>query len=220
MLAVSAALKRDMVALGMPEDRIRVHYTGVDLDRFQPFDRDAAKAALGIAGPLLITVGYLIERKGQQLVVEAMKKIPEATLLLVGEGPGRPAIEAQIARAGLKDRVRLLGGRPHDDLPGLFAAADLMVLPSMSEGLANVWVEALACGTPIVIADVGGARELLDRPAAGLLAERDPDAIAAAVRTLLAAPPARLETRATAERFTWETNGAALEAHLSGLIQR
>jgi len=220
MLAVSAALKRDMVALGMPEERILVHYTGVDLDRFRPFDRTAAKVALGISGPLLITVGYLIERKGQQLVINALRQIPDATLLLVGEGPARGAIEAQIATAGLQDRVRLAGARPHEDLPALFAAADVMVLPSSSEGLANVWVEALACGTPIVIADVGGAREVIDRPEAGLIADRTPDAIAEAVRRLLASPPDRQATRATAERFTWETNGAALERHLSALVER
>ena len=68
-----------------------------------------------------------------------------------------------------RGRVRFLGARPHDELPGLLAAADVMVLPTVSEGLANVWVEALACGTPVVTSDVGGAREVIDRPAAGRL---------------------------------------------------
>jgi glycosyltransferase involved in cell wall biosynthesis len=87
--------------------------------------------------------------------------------MLVGDGPDRPALERQIAAAGLGDRVRLLGNRPHAELPELLAAADVMVLPSSSEGLANVWVEALACGTPIVISDVGGAREVLTDGGAG-----------------------------------------------------
>jgi glycosyltransferase involved in cell wall biosynthesis len=220
LLAVSEALRRDMVTLGVPGEKIRVHYTGVDLDRFVIADRAAAKAALGVTGPLIVCAGYLIERKGQTLVVDAMRDLPDATLLLVGDGPARQALEAQITAASLGDRVRLLGPKPHEALPALFAAADVSVLPSASEGLANVWVESLACGTPIVIADVGGARELVDRPAAGRIVERTPAAIAGAIRDLLADPPDRAATRATAERFTWDTNAEALEAHLSALVER
>jgi len=220
MLAVSAALKRDMVTLGLPDDRIRVHYTGVDLDKFLPTDRETAKAALGLSGPLILTVGYLIERKGQILVVEAMRRLPDATLLLVGEGPARPELEAQIAGAGLGQRVRLLGAQLHEALPALFAAADVSVLPSSSEGLANVWVESIACGTPVVIADVGGAREVIDGPAAGRIVARAPEAIAEAIADLLANPPERQATRGTAERFTWAANATALHAHLSALIER
>jgi glycosyltransferase involved in cell wall biosynthesis len=220
LLAVSEALKRDMVALGVPGDKIRVHYTGVDLDRFVIADRAAAKAALGVTGPLIVCVGYLIGRKGQPLVVEAMRDLPDATLLLVGDGPARQALEAQIVAHNLGGRARMLGPKPHEALPTLFAAADVSVLPSASEGLANVWVESLACGTPIVIADVGGARELVDRPAAGRIVARTPNAIADAIRALLADPPDRSETRKTAERFTWEANAEALEAHLSALVER
>jgi hypothetical protein len=73
-----------------------------------------------------------------------------------------------IAAEGLGDRVRLTGAVAHDAMPGLMAAADVMALASASEGLANVWVEALACGTPIVVPDVGGAREVVtDPPTAG-----------------------------------------------------
>lgn len=220
MLAVSAALKRDMIAFGMPEHAISVHYTGVDLDRFGLVERSAAKRALGVDGPLIVTVGYLIERKGQQLVVDAIRYIPEATLFIVGDGPLRPSLEAQIAEAGIGDRVRLMGPMPHDTLPGLFAAADISVLPSASEGLANVWVESIACGTPVVIADVGGAREIVDRQAAGRIVTRNPGEIAAAIQGLLADPPGQTETRKAAERFTWEANAQALRAHLAGLVER
>ncbi|MDB5689169.1 MAG: glycoside hydrolase [Sphingomonas bacterium] len=218
LLAVSAALRGDMIALGMAADKIRVHYTGVDLDAFRPRERSAAKAALGLTGPLLLSVGYLIDRKGQQIAVAAMPAIPDATLLIVGQGPARAALEAQVAALGLRDRVRLLGPLPHEALPALFAAADVMVLPSVAEGLANAWVEALASGTPVVTADVGGAREVIDRPAAGRLAARDAASVAAAIHGLLANPPAQAEVRAVAERFTWEANRAALYDHLSGLI--
>jgi glycosyltransferase involved in cell wall biosynthesis len=218
LLAVSAALKGSMADLGMPGDNIRVHYTGIDLDRFRPANRAAAKTALGVEGPLLVSAGALIPLKGQALAIQAIRQLPGATLLLVGDGPERAPLEALAAPLG--DRVRLLGNRPHDELPSLFAAADAMVLPSEREGLANVWVESLACGTPLVISDVGGAREVLDRPEAGRLAAREPGAIAAAVREILAAPPAPAAVRAAAERFSWERNAAELAAHLAAVARR
>jgi teichuronic acid biosynthesis glycosyltransferase TuaC len=215
LLAVSGALRDDMVALGMPAAKIRVHHTGIDLDAFRPADRVAAKAALGATGPLLVAAGGLLQRKGQALVIEALKSIPGATLILVGDGPDRARLEA-MAR-GLP--VRFLGVQPHAALPALLAAADVMVLPTVSEGLANVWVEALACGTPVVTSDVGGAREVIDRPAAGRLVPRDSAAIVAAVNELLADPPSPDAARESALRFSWEKNGAELAAHLARLVR-
>lgn len=214
MLAVSAAMRDSMIALGMPGERIRVHYTGVDLSRFAPGDREAAKAARGLSGTVVATVGALIPRKGQALVMEALATIPDATLLLIGEGPDKTALLARATALGMAERVKLLGSVANADLPGWLAAADVMCLPSASEGLANAWVEALACGTPIVITDVGGARELLDRPEAGRIVDRTPEAIAAGIRDILASPPSPEAVRAPALRFTWEANGEALEAHL------
>ena len=219
LLAVSDALAGDMAALGIARDKIRTHCTGVDLDRFVPVDRMVAKARLGVSGMLLVTAGALIPRKGQALVLEALRAIPGATLFLVGDGPDRRALERQVRAAGIGARVRFLGNRPHADLPGLLAAADALVLPSSSEGLANVWVEALACGTPIVISDVGGAREVVDRPEAGRLVARDPAVIAAAVRALIAAPPAAAAVRAAAERFSWDRNARELRDHLAALVE-
>jgi teichuronic acid biosynthesis glycosyltransferase TuaC len=219
LLAVSAALKRDMAALGLPEDKIRVHHTGIDLERFRPVDRAAAKAALGVEGPLLVSVGHLNARKGQEIALAALEKIPSATLIFAGDGPERSRLERAAAAKGLAERARFLGVQPHDSLPGLLAAADVMVLPTMSEGLANVWVEALACGTPVVTSDVGGAREVVDRPEAGRLVPREPDAVAEAVNALLADPPAQAAVRAAAERFSWERNAAELHEHLAGLAR-
>ena len=219
LLAVSAALKSDMAALGMPAERIRVHHTGVDLERFRPADRATAKAALGVTGPLLVTVGHLIERKGQAVAIEALARLPDATLMLVGDGPDRRALERLAASLGVTNRVRFLGAKPHEELPDLLAAANVMVLPTKSEGLANVWVEALACGTPVVTMNVGGAPDVIDRPAAGRLVSRDPGAIASAVTELLAAPPAQDEVRAGALRFTWEANSAALFEHLNSIAR-
>jgi glycosyltransferase involved in cell wall biosynthesis len=100
----------------------------------------------------------------------------------------------------------------------LLVAADVLALPSSSEGLANAWVEALASGTPVVTCDVGGAREVIDRPEAGRIVARTSEAIAAAIADLLADPPDRSAVRAAAEHFTWEANTAALYDHLAGLV--
>ncbi|MEG8019260.1 glycosyltransferase [Sphingomonas sp. LR55] len=217
MLAVSAAMKADMVAMGLPAERIRVHHTGVDQDRFRPLDRTAGKTALGIAGPLVVSVGALIPRKGHDIVIDAVSALPGVTLLIAGEGPERAALDARIARYGIADRVRLLGAVPHAELPKLIAAADVSALASSSEGLANAWVESLACGTPIVITDAGGAHEVVKSADAGRVTIRDGLAFAAAIDTLLADPPAPEATRKAAAAFTWEANTAALYDHLATL---
>lgn len=220
LLAVSDSMQADMAALGLPADRIRVHHTGVDLDRFAPRDRAAAKAALGVAGPLVVSLGALIARKGHDIVIDAVAAIPGATLLIAGGGPDRGALAARIAARGVGDRVRLLGGVAHADLPALLGAADVMALASASEGLANAWVEALACGTPIVITAAGGAAEVVTDPAYGRIVPRDPAAFATAIAGLLADPPAPSAVRRGAGRFTWAANTDALFAHLSALAGR
>lgn len=214
LLAVSEAMRRSMIAMGMNGDKIDVHYTGVDLDRFLPMDRGEAKAKLDLSGPVMLSVGALIPRKGQELLIRALPMLPDVTLIIAGEGPERGRLEAVAAELGVGGRVGMIGAVPHDQLPQLYAAADVMALPSASEGLANAWIEALACGTPIVISDAGGARELIDRPAAGMIVAREPEAIAGAVRDLLDDPPDREAVRETALRFTWKANGDALLAHL------
>ena len=220
LLAVSAAMRADMAALGLPAERIRVHHTGVDLDRFAPADRVGLKRALGVDGPLVVSVGALIPRKGHDLVVHAVADLPNVTLAIAGEGTERARLERLIAERALGDRVRLLGSVPHADLPRWLAAADATALASSSEGLANAWIESLACGTPVVIPDAGGAREVVTDAAAGRIVARTPVAFAGALRGLLADPPAACDTRRHAERFTWENNTAALFDHLSGLVTR
>lgn len=215
LLAVSEAMKRSMVALGLEAENIRVHYTGVDLDRFAPQDRAAAKARLHLDGHVVLCVGNLITRKGQDLLIRALVDLPGVTLLLAGHGPDRAAYQKLAEELRVAERVGFLGAVPHEELPAIYNAADVMALPSVSEGLANAWVEALACGTPIAISDVGGARELLSDSEAGRIVERTPEALATALREMLAQTPNRVAVRKAALRFTWATNGDALVDHLS-----
>lgn len=220
VLAVSAAIKREMGQLGIPEARIRVHYTGIDRALFHVRDRADAKRQRGISGPLIVTVAPLIPRKGVDLVIAALAHVGGATLVVAGTGPEAARLNALAASLGLSDRVRLVGSLPRQGVADWLAAADVMALPSGSEGLANAWVEALASGTPIVIADVGGARELVDRPAAGVLVDRTPEAIAAAINDLIAHPPDRAAVSATVDRFGWDINRDQLFDHLSEIVGR
>ena len=215
LLAVSSGLADDLVALGADRSKIAVHRTGLDRTVFRPLDRPECRANLGLPTdrPILACVGALIERKGQRFAIEALTQIPRAILVLAGGGPDEGKLRALAASLGLSERVRFLGAVPHGDLPTVLSAADLFVLPSASEGLANAWVEALACGTPVVTTPIPGAQELLTDPAYGRMAARDTAAIAVAVNALLAAPPQRDAVLKGAAEFSWDANAAALVAH-------
>ena len=210
LVGVSAAIKAALVELGAPDEKVTVLRNGVDIALFRPpEDRAAVRRSLGLTRPTLISVGYLIERKGHHRTIEAMQQLPEFALLIAGEGPERARLEAQIARLNLHGRVRLLGTRPHAELPPLYGAADAMVLASSREGWANVLLESMACGTPVVASNIWGNPEVVQEPAAGVIAEENtPDGIAAGVRRLFAALPARTATRAYAERFSWDETTA------------
>jgi glycosyltransferase involved in cell wall biosynthesis len=226
LLAVSRDLAGQMAAMGMDERKITLHYTGLDRDRFRPLGhtqlRRQLSEELGFAmpdnAPLLACVGALIERKGQGIAIAALRDIPGARLVLVGKGEDESALRAQAASEGVADRVHFAGSLDHDVMPLILSAADVMVLPTVSEGLANAWVEALACGTPVVTCDVGGARELINDPAAGRLVARNPAAVAAGINAVLNNPPPRAAVAALTEHFSWDANAAALAAHYERLV--
>ncbi len=220
LLAVSGAMKGDITALGISPDKIIVHYTGMDPTQFHPRDRDTAKAELGLVGPVILCVGALIARKSQNLLIEALVDIPHATLLLAGDGEAERNYRTLAAQLSVADRVRFMGSVPHDRLPALYAAADVMALVSSSEGLANAWVEALASGTPVVASNVGGAPELLQSLDAGRIVKRDVGEIAAAINELIAKPIAPSIVAAQAKRFSWDENGRLLAALLRRVSQR
>ncbi|MDE2517590.1 MAG: glycosyltransferase [Rhodospirillales bacterium] len=219
LVAVSAALAEVLITLGAPAEKVTVLRNGVDTALFRPpVDRQATRAALGLDGPTLLSVGLLIERKGHHRVIEALRGLPGHTLLIAGEGPERAALEALAARLGVAGRVRFLGARPHAELPAIYGAADALVLASSREGWANVLLEAMACGTPVVASPIWGNPEVVREPAAGLIAAANtPAAIEEAVAALLAAPPARTATRAYAERFGWEETTAGQLAIFRGI---
>jgi teichuronic acid biosynthesis glycosyltransferase TuaC len=216
VLSVSEAMRGDMIAMGIDGDKIETLTTGVDLTRFAPRNR----AEVNITGPLVLSVGALIPLKGHDIVIDAVSRLPGVTLWIAGEGGDRKRLEAQIARQELGDRVKLLGSVPPDRVAAALAAADAMALASEREGLANAWLEAIASGTPVVIPDVGGARQVVTAPAAGRIVDRTPAAFAEALAELIANPPAPADTRAIAAPFTWAANSERYRAFLQRLVDR
>lgn len=227
LLSVSQALADDMAEMGLPEDKLMVHYTGLDRGRFHPRPRAQARAILAerfqlpTDGPLVASVGSLITIKGQALAIRALTEpgMERVRLALAGTGPTEGALRALTRQLDVAHRVHFLGGLGHDFMPVLMAGASAMVLPSEREGLANVWVEALASGTPLVIPDVGGAREVVTSAAAGRIVAREPAAIARALAALLAQPSAPEAVAACAARFSWEANATALAAIYRSVVE-
>lgn len=210
-IGVCRALMDVLRDWGVDGDRLHVFRNGVDLQRFRPEPPAQARADLGLgdAGPVIISAGHLIERKGHHLLVDAMPAIrarhPRALLLIVGAGEMRTALEAQVARLGLADAVRLVGAVPNERMATWFSAADLSVLASSREGWANVLLESMACGTPVVATNIWGTPEVVAGPHVGVLVERrDAAALAQGVLDLLAQAPSREGVRRYAEGFSWE----------------
>lgn len=206
IIAVSEGLKQGLIALGAPAGKITVLRNGVDIGLFRPpADRAALRRVLGFEAPTILSVGLLIERKRHHLTIEALRGLPGHRLVILGEGPERAALEALAVRLGVADRVAMPGAQPHEDLPRWYGAADAMVLASAREGWANVLLESMACGTPVVCTEAWGAREAVSTAAAGrVVAEASPVAIAAALASLPLTAEARAATRAHAEAFDWE----------------
>ncbi|MEQ8934222.1 MAG: glycosyltransferase, partial [Amphiplicatus sp.] len=221
VVAVAQALKDELVALGAPAEKISVLRNGVDLQVFRPLDREAIRTRMGLSGPVIASVGHLIERKGHHLVIEALKELPGATLLIAGEGEQRAALGALASSIGVAGRTNFLGAIPHSELAEIYSAADVLALASSREGLPNVLLEAMACGTQAVATPVWGNGEVVGAPEAGrLAAERTAPAMAAALGAALGAPPGRAATRLYAERFSWKETSQGLKRLFARTLDR
>jgi teichuronic acid biosynthesis glycosyltransferase TuaC len=214
IVTVSEALSARLIELGVDAARIAVVRNGVDTERFAPVDRHAARQRLGLpAGPLIVSIGNLVPEKGHMLLVDALRELADVRLVIVGDGPERARIEQRIATNRLGSRVTVLPAQQQQDLKWIYGAADVTVLASSREGLPNVLLESLACGTPVVATRVGGVREIVTDSVAGrMVNERSPAAVARVVHELLSDPPSRVATRAFAARFDWAT---AARAHVA-----
>src|SRR5688572_5944599 len=206
VITVSDALRQKLAAFGVSDDAIAVMRNGVDEQLFTPIDRSAARATVRYEGFTVLSVGNLVPLKGHDLVIEAVARIPDARLVVIGEGPCATPLRRLIAARGLEQRVSMLGNVSQAELVQHYNAADALVLASSSEGMPNVVLESLACGTPVIGTAVGGIPELITSPEAGLIVpDRNAAWIAQAIQELRRAYPDRLRTRRHALKFNWKT---------------
>ena len=213
-IGVSKALVDSMGTWNVAPDRLHVMRNGIDLERFRPVADARARLGLAAAGPILLSVGNLVPLKGHDLTIAALGEIlptfPNARLVLIGAGPERAKLEAQARAIGLAERVQFMGALANEQLPAWFSAADVSVLSSSREGWANVLLESMACGTPVVATRRGGNAEVITDAVAGRLVDvRDSGSIAAQIANLLQAQPDRDLVRQHASKFGWQATSQA-----------
>jgi len=228
VFSVSASLRQLALQLGIAEDKVRVVANGVDAGTFHPLPRAQARTALGLADdvPVLISVGGLMERKGFHRVIELLpalrKRFPGLVYLIVGgasaEGDWRGKLEQMVEELDLVGAVRFLGVIEPQKLKLPLSAADVFVLASRNEGWANVILEAMACGLPVVATDVGGSREVVCRPDLGTIVPfDDPAALEGALVDALVREWRSGEIIAYARTNGWDQRVAVLVREFSDL---
>lgn len=220
-ITVSSALKLALIDLGVPASEISVIRNGVDLTLFNERDRDAARCRLGLEHPTLLSLGNLIEGKGHRFGIEALTQLGDSQLMVIGQGPEGERLQQLATKLGVRARVRFIPHVDQAELASYYSAADVTVLASSNEGMANVLLESLACGTPVVATAVGGNPEVVADAVAGLLIEeRSTEAVVSAVRRVLSFGGTRAAVRAYAQRFGWDEPIAAQVQLLEQIMQR
>lgn len=220
LATVSESLRQVLTGLGVPESKIRVLPNGVDVDVFRPV-RDRKDQVVGerIDKIRLLSVGNLVELKGHDLVIRSLLHLPETFhLSIVGDGPMRSQLRRLSKEIGVESRVHFLGRLSRGDLIKEYNAADLLVLASSREGMANVLLESIACGTPVVATDVGGNKEVVNENVGELVSRRDPDNLATSIQRQISRQLVRANIRRYAESFSWgATTSGQLEMFKSVL---
>ena len=219
VFAVGSPLRDAVIALGVPPTRVSTFVQGVDRKRFHPRSPERARAHLGLPRdrPIVLWVGRMVPVKGLDVLmrswIEVARDPARPLLLLIGDGEERAALER--AAAKLSDSIRLVGSIANDALPDWYRAADCVVLPSRSEGVPNVLVEGLACGTPYIASAVGGVTTLNDEESITVPPE-DVAALTAALLTRVRLPP--MSRRSVAEVPSRQETVASLREQLRSVI--
>ncbi|MBA4175610.1 MAG: glycosyl transferase family 1 [Leptothrix sp. (in: Bacteria)] len=231
VFSVSDSLRRVALSLDVAPERARVVGNGVDISRFYPLDRTEQRRALGLPddAPVLVTVGGLCERKGFHRVMACLPELrqawPDLRYLVIGgpspEGDWTTRLKSLARELALQDCVHFTGPLPPEDVGRYLSAADVFVLATRNEGWANVLLEAMACGLPVVATDVGGNAEVVCRPELGTVVPfGDATALARALRKSLQYDWNRSEIRRYAEANVWDRRIDELEAEFIDLASR
>lgn len=222
LIAVSQALARRMMSLGMPAERVNVLRNGVDPRVFFTVPQSEARSRLALHedARYVLGVGNLVHEKGFDVAIRALVKLPQTRLLLVGDGPLRGSLET-LGRQVAPGRVEFRSNMPQADLRFAYSAADTLALPSLREGWPNVVLEALACGLPVVASNVGGIPEILGADAPAMLVDsRQPAAWSLALDSVMTCGHARDAVRGYALRFGWDDVVSAQCALYERVVER
>ena len=231
VFTVSESLRQIALGLDIAPERVRVVGNGVDVDRFSPLPRAEARRQLQLPmhTPVLVTVGALVERKGFHRVIELLpalrERFPGLLYLVVGgsspEGDLLVQLKQQVQSLGLADAVRFLGPMAPEGLRVPLSAADLFVLPTRNEGWANVLLEAMACGLPVVATDVGGNAEVVAAPWLGTIVPfGDPARLQQAIEQGLGVAWNEASIRDHAVRNGWDERVQVLVCEFGSLLAR
>lgn len=196
VVTVSNYVREYLLGTGVKPGQVVTIHTGISFDRFQPGDEHASlKAELELREdtPLIATVAILRNKKGHQVLLEAIPRVlaefPSAVFIFAGNGPQQQNIERTIREKGLGDRVRLLGLRK--DVPAILKSCDMFVLPTLEEALGTSFIEAMAMEKPVIGCNVGGVPEVIRDGVNGILVKAgDPGDLAQAIIRLLQDPAA------------------------------
>lgn len=212
-IGVSSGLMQVLSSLGAEASKLRIMRNGVDLERFQPIEQAKARDRLGLPNDcrILLSVGNLIELKGHDIAIKALAKLNNnERLVLVGDGPERSALQELADKHQLSERVMFAGQVPNEELAYWYSAADALLLCSSREGWANVLLESMACGTPVIATNIPGTNEVIKHDAVGrLMSRRDDEALLAAYADLFSKPIDKIAIREYAEQFGWDVTTQA-----------
>jgi len=205
VLSVSQALANKMIDMGIQKDLIQVIYNGVNQELFNYRSNNKENSNS------LLFIGNLKKTKGVTELLESFntihKKHPQLSLSFAGEGEMRNLLQQKITEYQLADKVNLLGSISHHLLPKLIQEAKLLILPSYNEGVPNVILESLACGTPVVATAVGGIPEIITNGTSGILIDSpNPQDITSGLEKALNQSWDRLSIAKSAKCFDWQEN--------------
>ncbi len=218
VIAVSQQLGDRILELGIDPGRLHLNYSGVDAKLFHPGSTDAARTKLNLSAvPLILFVGNLVPVKGLNVLIDACALLRDRGVRfqcrLIGRGPLRQELNRQIQKAALTQMVQLHGPCHLEQLPDWYRAANVLVLPSLSEGIPNVILESQACGTSVVASRVGGIPEILDEES--LVPPNNPQLLADAIERTLRRPNVTSQPA-----ISWDESAACLADILANVVER
>ncbi|SMO66657.1 glycosyltransferase family 4 protein [Melghirimyces algeriensis] len=229
VVTVSQRLKRDAQQIVAGVEAVTI-YNGFDPQRFYPRPLNEARQKLGLPKEKkhVLFIGNFYKVKGIEYLLQAFAKLihqsVDVQLYLLGDGPLRSQLKKQARESGIQKNVQFVGRKPHDEIPWWINSCDVVVLPSLSEGLPSVLLEAMGCGKPVVATDVGGISEVLQHRKTGFLVEpKNPEALAHCLSTLLVENEelARdMGERAYSESgsYTWQKNAEKMKGLYQDLL--